>query len=127
MKAMRSDCMIDTEATEFGGTGDRHTAKLGSGWSSYELWKTTIHEPREQGLVRKPTSLAQQLDEAEDRLLIRQRKRYARGVWIALLLILASAMALVADRHHAESAESSVTQGVKQIIQPHPMQMPVDT
>jgi len=131
MKAMRNDCMIEAEATELINSGDQRTAKLGGGWSSYELWKTTIHAPREQGVVRRPPSLAQQLDEEEDRLLIRQRKRYARCVWIALLLILASATMLFAERHQTESAESSVTQGAKQakqiIQQPQPMQMPVET
>jgi hypothetical protein len=127
MTAMRSDCMIDAEATELIDTGDRRTARVGSGWSSYEVWNITIREPREQGLVQKPPSRAQQLDEAEDRLLIRRRKRYARCVWIALLLILASATMLFADRHQAESAESSETQGAKQVIQPHSVQMLVET
>jgi len=82
--------MIDAEATELDDSSDQRTSKLGGGWSSYELWKTTIHVPRELGLVRKPPSLAQQLDEQEDRLLIRRRKRFARRVWLAVLLVLSS-------------------------------------
>lgn len=129
---MRSDCMIETEATElteFADSGERRTAKLGSGWSSYELWKTTIREPRGQGLVKKPLSLAQQLDEQEERLLIRQQKRFARRVWIAVLLILVSSVVLFADRHHAEPR---VTRSSKQLVQPQATQsqavpMPVET
>ncbi|MGC3982837.1 MAG: hypothetical protein QM808_16425 [Steroidobacteraceae bacterium] len=53
---------------------DAEAGKTSAGWSSFELWKTTIHEPDQIGKVRVDRPFWQIMDEEEDRLELRHRQ-----------------------------------------------------
>lgn len=74
---------------------DAEAGKLAAGWSSFEVWKNTIHEPRVNKRAQDNRPLWQLLDEEEDRQRLRRRKIVrALGLSICLLVTASAAVLL---------------------------------
>lgn len=86
---------------------DDPNVKTGA-WNAYEVWKTTIHEPRNERLTQDKRSLGERLDEEEDRQ--RSRVRKLRRVVAILLLLVASGIGLFVDRYLSSTPEQSHTE-----------------